>query len=142
MATDMKYKRIYIFFIFLLTIIIIYNYLNPNSFVNHMKSDYFSKKISGKIYDMTPVKGGSLSLSIRTDSKDDGINIRNSDVVLKNIKKGIYFKKIPNSNQCYIINKDSIMYFDCYVFSKEDSIKIGKIKKWERSITNQWILKK
>ncbi|MEN2436562.1 hypothetical protein AAH994_14190 [Weeksellaceae bacterium A-14] len=107
-----------------------------------MKSDYFSKKISGKIYDMTPVKGGSLSLSIRTDSKDDGINIRNSDVVLKNIKKGIYFKKIPNSNQCYIINKDSIMYFDCYVFSKEDSIKIGKIKKWERSITNQWILKK
>lgn len=141
MKYDMKTKVIYIMFIFLFIIIIVYNSLNLNSFATNMKSDYFPKKISGKIYDVIPVKGGTVSLSIKTDFKDDGISVRNSDLVLKNIKKGFYFKKFPNSNQCYIVKNDSIMYFNCYVFSKEDSIKIGRIKKWNQNITNRWIKK-
>ncbi|WP_454048115.1 hypothetical protein [Chryseobacterium sp. Marseille-Q8038] len=99
-------------------------------------------EMKGKIYDISRIKGGSLYLNIHTDSKDDGISIRNSDFVLNSIKKQFYFRKFSNSNQCYIIKGDSIMYFDCYIFSKEDSVKIGKIKGWKPALTNQWLLKK
>lgn len=124
----MKKNIIYSIFVLLFIVIIIYNYLNPNSFVTHMKSVYFPKEIKGKIYDFVSVKGGSISLSIHTESGDDGITIRNPNVVFNSSKKYTYFKKVSNTNKCYIIKGDSIMYFDCYVFSTEDSIKIGKIE--------------
>ena len=139
---NMKQTRIYITFTLLLIGIILYNYLNSNSFINNMKTDYFPKEISGTIYDATPIKGGVLSIEIHSNSKDDGISIRNSDMIFKNIKNGTYLKKIPNTNKCFIIKGDSIMYFNCYVFSKEDSAKIGKIKNWNLNLTNHWILKK
>ncbi|WP_223606055.1 hypothetical protein [Chryseobacterium sp. OSA05B] len=107
-----------------------------------MKSEYFPKAIKGKIYDVMRIKGGSLYLNIHTDSGDDGISIRNSEKVFLEVKKGIFFKKLPHTNQCYVIKGDSIMYFDCSTFSKDDSIKIGEVKRWNPAITNQWVLKR
>lgn len=130
----------YLVFVLLFISIIIYN--NSTSFTDEMKSDYFPMEMKGKIYDISRIKGGPLYLNIHTYSKDDGISIRNSDFVLNSIKKQFYFRKLSNSNQCYIIKGDSIMYFDCYIFSKEDSVKIGKIKGWKPAITNHWLLKK
>ncbi|MDC8099818.1 hypothetical protein [Chryseobacterium rhizosphaerae] len=116
----------------------------PNSFVNEMTEDYFPTEINGKIYDFMPIKGGSLYAMLHTQHNDDGIDIRNSSVV-KKIKKGMYLKKLPNTNQCYVIKDDSIMYFNCFdrsFLTKEDSIKIGQVKEWNSAITNHWVLKK
>ncbi|WP_284461547.1 hypothetical protein [Chryseobacterium sp.] len=117
----------------------------PNSFVNEMAEDYFPTEINGKIYDFMPIKGGSLALMIHAQKKDKGITVMNFLQVRAKIKKGMYFKKLPNSNQCYIINGDSIMYFNCYERSflvEKDSIKIGQVKEWNSAITNHWVLKK
>ncbi|WP_143330434.1 hypothetical protein [Chryseobacterium sp. YR221] len=117
----------------------------PNSFVNYMEKEYFPESLHGKIYDIMPIKGGSLALMIHAQKKDKGITVMNFLQVRAKIKKGMYFKKLPNSNQCYIINGDSIMYFNCYERSflvEKDSIKIGQVKEWNSAITNHWVLKK
>ncbi|HCA07652.1 hypothetical protein [Chryseobacterium sp.] len=127
--------------IFLILAVIMYFNSDPNSFTNDMKSEYFPKAIKGKIYDIMRIKGGSIYLNIHTDSGDDGMSVRNSWTVLNGIKKGFFFKKLPHTNQCYIIKGDSIMYFDCFTFPENDSVKIGEIKRWNPAVTNHWILK-
>lgn len=107
-----------------------------------MKHDYFPKEISSNIYNINLVKGGALYLKVQSTFKDDEITIRNSNFVLNHIKKGVFITKLINSNKCYIIKGDSIMYFNCYVFSKDDSLQIGKVRNWNDSIINHWILRK
>ncbi|WP_027383294.1 hypothetical protein [Epilithonimonas caeni] len=132
-----KYAFLWLF----LVIVLLYNYFNSSTFTDDIKANYLPKEISGKIYNLNLVKGGSLSINIHTQEKDDGITLRNSEYVFNNIRKGYFFKKIAGSNKCYIIKGDSIMYFNCYIFSKEDSAKIGKVLKWKENITNKWIKK-
>lgn len=137
----MKKNIKYLVLVLLFIIVIIYN--NSSSFADHLKEDYFPDYLQGKIYDMMPIKGGSVALMMHTQNGDDDITVMNSEVRPK-IKKGMYFKKLPNTNQCYVIKGDSIMYFNCFDRSfliKEDSIKVGKIKEWQPTITNHWLLK-
>ena len=131
----------YIFLGLLFLAIIFYNIAFPFSFINNMRKEYIPKEIGGVIYDNIRVRGGVLSLKLHSSSGDKGISIRNSDVVLNMISNGFYFKKKRNSNKCYVIKGDSIMFFNCYVFSKEDSIKIGDIENWNSDYTNHWMLK-
>lgn len=119
----------------------LYNIAFPLSFINSMKKKYIPREIKGVIYDTIRVKGGILSLKLHSSSGDKGISIRNSDAVLAMISKGFYFEKKNSSNKCFVIKGDSIMFFNCYVFSKEDSIKIGDIENWNSDYTNRWMLK-
>ena len=88
-----------------------------------------------------PIKGGSLFIKIHSKNQDEDFSIMNSNIVKRNIKKGLVFKKIANSNMCYIIKGDSIMYFNCFdksYFKKSDSIVNYRIKDWKKDVTNIW----
>lgn len=145
----MKKKKFQKYGILIFLVIIIGNIITyiffPNSFSDYLKKEYFPRSLNGNVYGITVVKGGSLSLIIHTESKDDGITIKNSEQVETKLKKYIYFRKLPSSNQCYVIKGDSIMYFNCYdrsFLGEKDSISIGEIKEWDNKLMNHWIYKK
>lgn len=88
-------------------------------------------------------KGGLLVINLK--NKDKVAQINNDHSVLEEIKRGDFFKKLPNSNKCYIRRGDSIFYFDCVNLKRlnektRDSLR--GIKQWDRNKINHWVLVK
>ncbi len=86
-------------------------------------------------------KGGGLVVSLK--GKKETVGITNDHSVLEEIRKGDFFKKLPNSNKCYIKRQDSIFYFDCVSLKRlneKDRKGIGKIEQWDRNKINHWMV--
>ncbi|MEB4760272.1 hypothetical protein OZN48_07210 [Chryseobacterium indologenes] len=67
----MKNYKYIVIAVFLLFIVgNVYNYIfNSDSFSNYLKKEYFPKSVEGKIYDIMPIKGGSLFIKIHSKSQ-------------------------------------------------------------------------
>ncbi len=136
----MKKQNIYflLFAILVISIAVISN-LNPNSFTDEMIKSYFPKKMDGIVNEIKTIKGGTLLVTIiNKEKKYQDISI-NNNLIHDQIDPGVYFEKTIQSNECLIKKGDSILFFDCYIFSREDSSKINKVKTWN-NVKNKWIL--
>jgi len=86
-------------------------------------------------------KGGGLVVSLK--EKKETVGITNDNSILKEIKKGDFFKKLPNSNKCYIKRGDSIFYFDCVSLKRLDEKtkdSLREVKQWDRNKINHWVM--
>ena len=104
------------------------------------KEDFIVPSAEG-IIDSTELWKGGL-LVIYLNQKDKIVQVTNDQVVLEEIKKNDFLKKLPNSNKCYIERNDSIFYFDCIDLKrlrKETIDSIGAVNQWERNKINHWI---
>jgi len=138
-----KYINIGLIILFILFAFILPSILNKEnkSETKLFYKEYLSKGIKGKITNIQFSKGGLTILSIKDSQNNrENIGVDKSFRYDINIKKGNLFEKIPKSNKCIYIVRDSVYCFDC---SKEipkelrDSI---KIEEWPREIVGKWQL--
>lgn len=104
------------------------------------KEDFIVPSAEG-IIDSTELWKGGL-LVIYLNKKDKIAQVTNDQVVLQEIKKEDFFKKLPNSNKCYVKRNDSVFYFDCINLKrlrKETMDSIGVVSQWERNKINHWV---
>ncbi len=127
---------------FVLSLLVTLSTCNNNSWTKYYKEEYIPKSIEGKISDIELWKGSTLGLKIENKLKEDEISIHTDYDILMQIKKGDYFKKIANSNKCFIERGDSIIYIDCYRLSDQERKSIRKLNEWKPEEKNHWELKK
>ncbi|MCI5050843.1 MAG: hypothetical protein MRY57_00865 [Candidatus Pacebacteria bacterium] len=76
-----------------------------------LETEYIEPEVEGKVIDVEIWKGDILAITV--DKKEDNrIGVINYRKILDQIRPGQYFKKVGNSNKCYVRNNDSILYFD------------------------------
>lgn len=108
---------------------------NSQTMLDVYKKNLVSR-IEGEVKDIALYKGGGILLSVKTAEKDDEIGLDNK--IFKCIRKGDYFIKYENSNECIIRRNDSILYLDCYDIPKEIRDSLGLIKEWPQDKTGFW----
>jgi hypothetical protein len=125
--------------IFLWVCIVSFSCDNRNSGKMY-KEDFIVPSAEGIIESIELWKGGLLVIYL--NKKDKMAQVTNDQEVLQEIKKEDFFKKLPNSNKCYIKRNDSIFYFDSINLKrlrKETLDSIGVVSQWERNKINRWI---
>ncbi len=128
-----------LFFYFFLTILIV-------SCDNRTSSEVYTEEVilpmfEGIVKSTELWKGGKLIIDIYGQKGTFGIT--NNHSVLLQIKGGDFFKKLPNSNKCYIRRGDSVFYFDCINLerlNKRTRVGIGAVKQWDRNKINRWLV--
>jgi hypothetical protein len=105
--------------------------------VDIYKQENLPLEISGKVVDVVVYKGGNVSLDIM---KNDGSRqeVAVSNKLQQFIKKGDIFTKEKNSNRCFIVRHDSLIYLDCYNIPRAIRDSIGAIDEWPENKKNHW----
>ncbi|WP_339702123.1 hypothetical protein [uncultured Marixanthomonas sp.] len=79
-------------------------------------------------------------ISFKKDSAS--FSIGNDCEINKQIRRKDFFQKIPKSNKCFIIRKDSIMLFDCETnlnfIIKNFKVPISEINGWNLDKSYKW----
>lgn len=108
---------------------------NSQTMVDVYRENLVSK-IEGEVKEIELYKGGGIMLLVKTSEKDDAIGLDNK--FFKHIKKGDYFIKNENSNECIVHRNDSIIYLDCFDIPNTIRDSLGVIKEWPKKKKGYW----